>query len=172
MFPRHRFLPAMEAPRLVHLFPLPAPTAHPSNASQTTTHPTQTTTLVYLQPPNPTPTATHPPTAHPLAILSALTPATQPQHQPAYSPTRAFSACTLSAPVAPGYKAFSSPQPDTTKQWRLPIVGQQHRLWVPEGVACDQICGDGSCAEVGVVDIACTGGGGVGGEDQVLGGRL
>lgn len=79
---------------------------------------------------------------------------------------RSFCACR------PGYKASSAPQADTTKQWRLPIVGQEHRVWVPEGVACDQLCRDGSCGEVGVVDIACAGGGGGGGEDQVLGGRL
>lgn len=71
---------------------------------------------------------------------------------------RAFCACR------PGYRASPSPSPspaDPTRltEWRLPIVGQEHRVWVAEGVSCDTLCREGGCGEVAVVGIGCAGGG-------------
>ncbi|CAM1500397.1 Fc.00g095590.m01.CDS01 [Cosmosporella sp. VM-42] len=61
----------------------------------------------------------------------------------------------------PGFKASGYKDTDTTKQWRLPIPGQEHRVWVAEGVACDQLCtvstGVGSCKEVNEVAEGCAG---------------
>ncbi|KAK0717521.1 hypothetical protein B0T26DRAFT_751565 [Lasiosphaeria miniovina] len=62
----------------------------------------------------------------------------------------------------PGYKA-SAPvaDTDTARQWRLDIPGQEHRVWVAEGVACDQLCvvstGVDSCREVTALPAACAG---------------
>lgn len=59
----------------------------------------------------------------------------------------------------PGYKATSASDTDTTKHWRLPIVGQEHRVWVAEGVPCDKLCtvstGVNSCREVSQVAVQC-----------------
>ncbi|KAK4118610.1 hypothetical protein N657DRAFT_651080 [Parathielavia appendiculata] len=61
----------------------------------------------------------------------------------------------------PGFKAGAHVDNDTTKQWRLPIPGQEHRVWVAEGVVCDTPCvisgGVGSCREVGEVGAECVG---------------
>lgn len=60
-----------------------------------------------------------------------------------------------------GYKSSAYPDTDTTKQWRLPVVGQEYRVWVAEGVMCDKLCtvsyGVNSCQEVKLVDKACIG---------------
>lgn len=63
----------------------------------------------------------------------------------------------------PGYKAYRNGEEPKgeMKQWRLPIVGQEHRVWVAEGVRCDVLCdvssGVGSCREVVEVDAGCVG---------------
>jgi len=63
----------------------------------------------------------------------------------------------------PGYKAYKTGQEPKgeLKQWRLPIPGQEHRVWVAEGVKCDELCevstGAGSCREVAEVDARCVG---------------
>ncbi|KAF2179651.1 hypothetical protein K469DRAFT_595110, partial [Zopfia rhizophila CBS 207.26] len=52
----------------------------------------------------------------------------------------------------PGHKAAGYANNDVSKQWRLPIEAQQHRVWVVEGVKCDILCdvpwGVDSCREV------------------------
>ncbi|KAK0743456.1 hypothetical protein B0T18DRAFT_468778 [Schizothecium vesticola] len=53
---------------------------------------------------------------------------------PRVSKPRAACACR------PGYKASRYGDADRTKQWRLPIPGQEHRVWVAEGVVCDKEC--------------------------------
>lgn len=59
----------------------------------------------------------------------------------------------------PGFKSSAYQDTDTTKQWRLPIPGQEHRVWVAEGVACDKECtvsgGVDSCREVSEVAAEC-----------------
>jgi hypothetical protein len=60
----------------------------------------------------------------------------------------------------PGYKATDAADGDSSKQWRLPIVGQEHRVWVAEGVECDSKCsgsGVDSCREVIEIPKACIG---------------
>jgi hypothetical protein len=61
----------------------------------------------------------------------------------------------------PGFKASDYKDTDTTKHWRLPIPGQEHRVWVAEGVKCDTLCtvstGVGSCREVSEVAEECVG---------------
>ena len=61
----------------------------------------------------------------------------------------------------PGFKASNFQDNDTTKQWRLPIPGQEHRVWVAEGVACDKLCtvssGINSCREVNEIAVECAG---------------
>lgn len=61
----------------------------------------------------------------------------------------------------PGYKASYAADGDTTKQWRLPIVGQEHRVWVAEAVVCDSLCknpyGVDSCREVKELGKECIG---------------
>lgn len=60
----------------------------------------------------------------------------------------------------PGWKAAAFAEGDTTKQWRLPILGQEHRVWVAEGVKCDKECtgfGVNSCKEITVISEACVG---------------
>jgi hypothetical protein len=61
----------------------------------------------------------------------------------------------------PGYKASYVADGDTTKQWRLPVVGQEHRVWVAEGVVCGTLCtnpyGVGSCREVKELGKECIG---------------
>jgi hypothetical protein len=61
----------------------------------------------------------------------------------------------------PGYKAGAYADGNTTKQWRLPVAGQEHRVWVAEGVVCDTECvvssGVGSCREVAEVAGECVG---------------
>lgn len=50
---------------------------------------------------------------------------------------------------------------DSTKQWRLPVKGQEHRVWVAEGVKCDMLCkgsGTGACQEVVLLGSQCIGG--------------
>jgi len=42
----------------------------------------------------------------------------------------------------PGYKTSSAADDDTRRQWRLPVVGQEHRVWVAEGIKCDALCAD------------------------------
>ena len=60
-----------------------------------------------------------------------------------------------------GYKA-NFPGDRTDKHWRLPVVGQEDRVWVAEGVPCDTLCdqpyGTGSCREVNEISAACIGG--------------
>ncbi|KAK0730899.1 hypothetical protein B0H67DRAFT_54042 [Lasiosphaeris hirsuta] len=59
----------------------------------------------------------------------------------------------------PGYKASGYADTDTTKQWRLPIPGQEHRVWVAENVVCDKLCvisgGVESCREVSAIALEC-----------------
>ncbi|KAK5989722.1 Extracellular metalloprotease [Cladobotryum mycophilum] len=59
----------------------------------------------------------------------------------------------------PGFKATGAADTDTTKHWRLAIPGQEHRVWVAEGVPCDQLCtistGFNSCREVTELSAAC-----------------
>ena len=61
----------------------------------------------------------------------------------------------------PGYKASGYKDTDVTKQWRLPIPGQEHRVWVAEGVPCDKLCtvstGVDSCREVKEISSKCAG---------------
>ena len=83
---------------------------------------------------------------------------------------KAFCAC------APGWKAVATAedarggvQKDTSRQWRLPIVGQEHRVWVPEGQKCDQVCRDIDCSEVGLVGIECAGGEKGKGKERAMG---
>ena len=60
----------------------------------------------------------------------------------------------------PGYKAAAADS-DTTKHWRLPVAGQEHRTWVAEGVPCDTLCkgyGAQSCMEVTILGRECIGG--------------
>ncbi|OAL48109.1 hypothetical protein IQ07DRAFT_589575 [Pyrenochaeta sp. DS3sAY3a] len=61
----------------------------------------------------------------------------------------------------PGYKATGVEDSDTAKQWRLPINGQDYRVWVAEGVICNTTCGIStgvdSCKEVTVIDSRCIG---------------
>ncbi|KAH7111668.1 hypothetical protein B0J13DRAFT_461841, partial [Dactylonectria estremocensis] len=59
----------------------------------------------------------------------------------------------------PGFKASAYKDTDTTKQWRLPVPGQEHRVWTAEGVPCDKLCvvstGVDSCREVSEVAKEC-----------------
>lgn len=61
----------------------------------------------------------------------------------------------------PGYKASYVTDGDTSKHWRLPVVGQEHRVWVAEGVPCDMLCknpwGVDSCREVKELGKECIG---------------
>jgi hypothetical protein len=61
-----------------------------------------------------------------------------------------------------GYKADGVADNDRTKQWRLPVEGQEHRVWVAEGVRCDTLCqnpyGPGGCREVVEIGAECIGG--------------
>jgi hypothetical protein len=67
------------------------------------------------------------------------------------------SACACRA----GYKAGLHANTDTAKQWRLPVLGQEYRVWVAEGVKCETLCavshGVNSCQEVTLVDKVCIG---------------
>jgi hypothetical protein len=61
----------------------------------------------------------------------------------------------------PGYKATGYANGDSSKQWRLPVKGQEHRVWVAEGVKCDTLCkgsGTGACQEVIILGAQCIGG--------------
>jgi hypothetical protein len=40
----------------------------------------------------------------------------------------------------PGFKATGASDSDKTKHWRLPVLGQEHRVWVAEGVPCNAPC--------------------------------
>jgi hypothetical protein len=75
---------------------------------------------------------------------------------PSVSYPRAACACR------PGYKANGASNTDSSKHWRLPIKGQDHRVWVAEGIACDTLCdipyGFESCREVALVSDQCIGG--------------
>lgn len=58
-----------------------------------------------------------------------------------------------------GYKA-NGPDHDTSVQYRTSFSGQEYRVFVPPGVACDKLCdeywlGPNSCAEVKVTTISC-----------------
>ena len=59
----------------------------------------------------------------------------------------------------PGYKATGQANNDVSKHWRLPIPGQQYRVWVAEGVKCDTLCdipyGVNSCGEVSILSDQC-----------------
>lgn len=58
---------------------------------------------------------------------------------------------------APGYKAAFADN-ESEKHWRLPIPGQEHRVWVAEGVECSTLCqgfGVDSCKEVKVLGPEC-----------------
>jgi hypothetical protein len=59
----------------------------------------------------------------------------------------------------PGYKAGMHANTDTAKQWRLPVLGQEYRVWVAEGVQCGKpcavSCGVNSCQEIMLVDKIC-----------------
>ncbi|KAK3361436.1 hypothetical protein B0T24DRAFT_109093 [Lasiosphaeria ovina] len=59
----------------------------------------------------------------------------------------------------PGFKATGHTDGDAAAQWRLPVAGQEHRVWVAEGVVCDSLCvvsgGVDSCKEVTLLQAAC-----------------
>ncbi|KAF2179571.1 hypothetical protein K469DRAFT_798613 [Zopfia rhizophila CBS 207.26] len=84
---------------------------------------------------------------------------------PTTAPTCIFPDPRIAYPRAacacrPGYKSSEYADSDTTKQWRLPIVGQEHRVWVAESVLCDKICngyGVDSCKEVAELGKECVG---------------
>ncbi|KAH6688422.1 hypothetical protein F5X68DRAFT_231050 [Plectosphaerella plurivora] len=60
----------------------------------------------------------------------------------------------------PGFKADNVADGDTTKHWRVPVTGQEHRVWVAEGVSCNTQCGGygaQSCMEVTMVGADCVG---------------
>jgi hypothetical protein len=84
---------------------------------------------------------------------------------PTTAPTCIFPDPRAASPRAacacrPGYKAKGYASNDITKQWRLPIEGQNHRVWVSENVECDVLCdvstGVASCREVTVIAQECT----------------
>jgi hypothetical protein len=62
----------------------------------------------------------------------------------------------------PGYKATGYQNDDAGKHWRLAVAGQQHRVWVSEGVSCGTRCnilsGVGSCSEVTLIAAECVSG--------------
>jgi hypothetical protein len=52
------------------------------------------------------------------------------------------------------------PDYDATKQWRLPVPDQEHRMWVAEWVVCDTLCqgyGFAACTEVIEIGAECIG---------------
>lgn len=58
---------------------------------------------------------------------------------------------------APGFKSANADN-DSSKHWRLPIVGQEHRVWVAEGVECSTRCqgfGVDACKEVVILGPEC-----------------
>ena len=59
----------------------------------------------------------------------------------------------------PGFKATGYVDIDTSRQWRQPVLGGEHRVWVAEGVKCDTLCviwsGVNSCQEVSLIPEAC-----------------
>jgi hypothetical protein len=61
----------------------------------------------------------------------------------------------------PGYKATGHTKGDSGLQWRLPVLGHEHRVWVAEGVQCDTLCdvssGVNSCQEVSLIGKPCVG---------------
>ena len=63
----------------------------------------------------------------------------------------------------PGYKAANSVSSGISKQWRLPVEGHEHRVWVAEDVKCDTLCdvstGASACLEVPLIGKECVGGG-------------
>jgi hypothetical protein len=62
----------------------------------------------------------------------------------------------------PGYKAANSVSNGISKQWRLPVEGHEHRVWVAEDVKCDTLCdvstGANACLEVSLIGKECVGG--------------
>lgn len=63
----------------------------------------------------------------------------------------------------PGYKATGHANSDSSTQWRLPVIGHEHRVWVAEGVPCDTLCdtssGGNICQEVLLIGKDCIGDG-------------
>jgi hypothetical protein len=61
----------------------------------------------------------------------------------------------------PGYKAGGYADSDAGRHWRLPVRGQEYRVWVAEGVKCDKLCtiswGVDSCKEVTLLGRDCVG---------------
>jgi len=58
-----------------------------------------------------------------------------------------------------GFKATGYADDDSTKQWRLPVQGNDFRVWVAEGVECNTPCevpyGVDSCHEVKILPHIC-----------------
>jgi len=63
----------------------------------------------------------------------------------------------------PGYKASNYAGNEISKQWRLPVEGHEHRVWVAEDVKCNTLCdvstGANACLEVPLIGKECVGGG-------------
>lgn len=112
----------------------------------------------------PPPSHPCPPTCNPHPPLNKCDATTAPTcifPDPRVPHPRAACACR------PGYKAYTDeelarlPKEAGIKQWRLPVKGQEHRVWVAEGVKCDVLCGVssgiGACREVGEAEGGCVG---------------
>ncbi|KAI9854370.1 MAG: hypothetical protein M1813_001273 [Trichoglossum hirsutum] len=70
---------------------------------------------------------------------------------PAHATPHSYCACR------PGFKSAAL-NTDITKHWRLPVIGQEHRVWVAEGVECNTLCdgfGVDSCKEVAMLPDSC-----------------
>ena len=103
-----------------------------------------------------TPPAVCPPVCNPLSNTCHI-PTAQTCIFPNPSVPNPRAACACRA----GYKA-NFPGDRTDKHWRLPVVGQEDRVWVAEGVPCDILCdqpfGTPSCREVNQLPSTCVGG--------------
>ncbi|KAK3619256.1 hypothetical protein LTR22_026055 [Elasticomyces elasticus] len=78
----------------------------------------------------------------------------------ATAPTCIFPAPRVASPrgacaCRPGYKAANCASNDISKQWRLPVEGHEHRVWVAEDVKRDTSCevstGVNTCLEVPLI---------------------
>lgn len=72
--------------------------------------------------------------------------------------------CVYIYPTGPHPKAYCACRPgyrsywpgDETKNWRINIPGQEHRVWVAEGVECNELCWEPTkCAEVPLKEKKC-----------------
>ncbi|KAH6685450.1 hypothetical protein F5X68DRAFT_191951 [Plectosphaerella plurivora] len=105
-------------------------------------------------------------------VSSACPPSCSPHHNtcdPTTAPTCIFPdprvpGARAACACRPGYKANGAGDGNTRSHWRLPVQGQEHRVWVAEGVRCDTLCTSGygaqSCGEVTLLPADCIGGAG------------